>query len=104
MVLMITARMNSDRSRGRARISLRAAACTECPPYLPGRSILVRCPPNGLAEDLLVIGVLVGEMVVAGLNIDHSRALVSLGPGDDFVALGFIRGQQWMAFPGHVDP
>src|ERR1035438_5082340 len=67
-------------------------------------SPLARRPPNGLPEELLVVGILVSGMAVAGLDIDYASAFVSLGPGDDVVALGLIRGQQRVAFPGDVEP
>src|ERR1035441_9033491 len=67
-------------------------------------SPLARRPPNGLPEELLEVGILIGGMAVAGLDIDHARAFVGLGPRYHAVALGFIRGQQRVAFPGDVEP
>src|ERR1035438_10780481 len=67
-------------------------------------SPLARRPPDGLTEELLITGVLIGGMAVAGLDIDHACAFVGLGPSDNIVALRLIRGQQRVAFPGDVEP
>src|ERR1035438_7468974 len=75
-----------------------------CAPYQPGKSPLARRPPDGLPEELLEAGVLVGGVAVARLDIGHAGSFVSLGPGDNIVALGLICGQQGVAFPGHVEP
>src|ERR1022692_1378626 len=67
-------------------------------------SSLARRPPYGLPEELLEAGVFIGGMAVAGLDIDHARAFVGLGPRYHAVALGLIRGQQGVALPGDVEP
>src|ERR1035441_3700840 len=84
-------------------LAVLCAARTECAPYQPGKSPLARRPPNGLPEELLEAGVLIGGVAVAGLDIDHARAFVSLGPGENIVALGIIRSQQRVAFPDDVE-
>ena len=42
-------------------------------------------------------------MVVAGLDIDHARALIGFGPGDHLVAQRLIGGEERMAILGHVE-
>src|ERR1035441_1982084 len=98
MMVSLTAEGINASSPGKIRRPLRAMAHREGTPCPAGGSIPPGRPPDSLPEDLPVVGVLVSEMIVAGLHIDHPRVLVSLSPGDDFVALRLIGGQQRMTF------